>query len=122
MKDIGDADVIIGIRIKHENGIAISQSYYIENVMKKFDYFDCTPVSTHMDTSEKLMPNNGQAVSQLEYFRVIGCIMYAITCTRFDIPFAVVLEGYTDASRINNSEDNSFISERVFLLGGGAIS
>nr|GEZ50135.1 hypothetical protein [Tanacetum cinerariifolium] len=31
-----------------------------------------------------------------------------------------VLEGYTDASRINNSEDNSFISERVFLLGGAA--
>ncbi|GJX39484.1 zinc finger, CCHC-type containing protein [Tanacetum coccineum] len=63
MKDMGEADVIIGIRIKHEsNGIAISQSHYIEKVMKKFNYFDCTPVSTPMDTSEKLMPNNGQAV------------------------------------------------------------
>ncbi|GKF09376.1 zinc finger, CCHC-type containing protein, partial [Tanacetum coccineum] len=60
MKDIGEADVIIDIRIKHEsNGIAISQSYYIEKVLKKFNYFDCTPVSTPMDTSEKLMPNNG---------------------------------------------------------------
>ncbi|GJZ94881.1 zinc finger, CCHC-type containing protein [Tanacetum coccineum] len=67
MKDMGEADVILGIRIKHEsNGIAISQSYYIEKVLKKFNYFDCTPVSTPMDTSEKLMPNNGQAVSQLE--------------------------------------------------------
>ncbi|GKD39484.1 zinc finger, CCHC-type containing protein [Tanacetum coccineum] len=90
MKDMGEANVIFDIRIKHEsNGIAISQSLYIEKVLKKFNYFDCTPVSTPMDTSEKLMPNNGQAVSQLEYSRVIGCLMYAMTCTRPDIAFAV---------------------------------
>ncbi|GKB58391.1 hypothetical protein Tco_0914577 [Tanacetum coccineum] len=87
---MGEADVILGIKIKHEsNRIAISQSYYVEKVLKKFNYFDCTPVSTTMDTSEKLMPNNGQAVSQLEYSRVIGCLMYAMTCTRPDIAFAV---------------------------------
>ncbi|GJS42024.1 zinc finger, CCHC-type containing protein [Tanacetum coccineum] len=67
MKDMGEADVILGIRIKHKsNEIAISQSYYIKKVLKKFNYFDCTPVSTPIDTSEKLMPNNGQVVSQLE--------------------------------------------------------
>ncbi|GJS51409.1 zinc finger, CCHC-type containing protein [Tanacetum coccineum] len=33
MKDMGEVDVISGIRIKHEsNGIAISQSYYIEKL------------------------------------------------------------------------------------------
>ncbi|GJT18772.1 zinc finger, CCHC-type containing protein [Tanacetum coccineum] len=89
MKDMGEADVILGIRIKHaSNGITISQSHYIEKVLKKFNYFDCTPVSTPMDTSEKLMPNNGQAVSQLEYSRVICCLMYAMTYTRPDIAFA----------------------------------
>nr|GEZ69184.1 zinc finger, CCHC-type [Tanacetum cinerariifolium] len=35
-----------------------------EEVLKKFNYFDCTLVSTLMDTNEKLMPNNGQAISQ----------------------------------------------------------
>ncbi|GKB99790.1 hypothetical protein Tco_0985927 [Tanacetum coccineum] len=100
---MGEADVIFGIRIKHEsNRIVISQSYYIEKVLKKFNYFDCTPVSTPIDTSEKLMPNNGQAVSQLEYSRMIGCLIYAITCTRPDIAFAVGLGSV--------------------LLGGGAIS
>ncbi|GKB27891.1 zinc finger, CCHC-type containing protein [Tanacetum coccineum] len=106
MKDIGKVDVIPGIRIKHEsNGIAISQSHYIEKVLKKFNYFDCTPISTPMDTSEKLIPNNGQAVSQLVYSRVIGCLMpgtiviketmdYRLTYTGY----ALVLEGYTDAS------------------------
>ncbi|GJX70353.1 hypothetical protein Tco_0307524 [Tanacetum coccineum] len=42
-----------------------------------------------MYTSEKLMPNNGQAVSQLEYSRVIGCLMYAMTCTWPDIAFVM---------------------------------
>ncbi|GJS31750.1 zinc finger, CCHC-type containing protein [Tanacetum coccineum] len=133
MKDIGEADVILGIRIKHEsNGIAISQSHYIEKVLKKFNYFECTPVSTPMDTSEKLMPNNGQAVSQLEYSRVISCLIYAMTYTRPNIAFVVgklsnytsnlVLEGYTNASWISNTEDNSSTSGWVFLLGVGAIS
>nr|GEX76807.1 zinc finger, CCHC-type [Tanacetum cinerariifolium] len=134
MKDIGEADVNIGIRIKHEsNGIAISQSHYVE-----------------------------KAVSQLEYSRVIGCLMYAMTCTRPDIAFVVgklsmytsnpgthdwqaiqrvlkylkktidyrltyasyplVLDGYIDASWISNTEDNSSTSSWIFLLGGGAIS
>ncbi|GKE44923.1 hypothetical protein Tco_1472207, partial [Tanacetum coccineum] len=163
MKDMGEADVIQGIRIKHEsNIISISQSHYIKKVLKKVNYFDCTPISTPIDTSEKLMPNNGQAVSQLEYSRVIGYLMYAMTCTMPDIAFVVgklsrytsnpgtqhwqaiqrvlkylkktmdykltytgyplVLEGYTDASWISNSEDNPSTSGWVFLLGGGAIS
>ncbi|GKF68312.1 hypothetical protein Tco_0197991 [Tanacetum coccineum] len=134
-------------KLMPNNGQAISQ---LEKVLKKFNYFDCTLVSTPMDTSEKLMPNNGQAASQLEYSRVIGCLMYAMTYTRPDIAFVVgklsrytsnpstkhrqaiqrvlkylkktmdyrltytgypsVLEGYTDASWIINTEDNSFTS------------
>nr|GEV35724.1 zinc finger, CCHC-type [Tanacetum cinerariifolium] len=136
MKDMREADVILGTGIKHEsNGIAISQSHYIEKVLKKFNYPDCTSVSTPLDTCEKLMPSKGPAVSQLEYSRVIGCLMYAMTCTRPGIAFVVgklsrlvysgyssVLEGYTDASWISKTEDNSSTSGWVFLLGGGAIS
>nr|GEW16905.1 zinc finger, CCHC-type [Tanacetum cinerariifolium] len=87
---MGEVDVIIGIRIKHEsNGISISYSQYIKKVLKKFNYFDCTVVSTPLDTCEKLIPNKGLAVSQLKYSRVIGCLMYAMTCTRPDIVFVV---------------------------------
>nr|GEV15982.1 zinc finger, CCHC-type [Tanacetum cinerariifolium] len=90
MKDMGEVDVIFGIRIKHDsNCIAISQSLYIEKVLKKFNYSDCTIVSTPLDTCEKLMPNKGPAVSQLEYSRVTGCLMYAMTCTRSEIAFAM---------------------------------
>nr|GEW83875.1 hypothetical protein [Tanacetum cinerariifolium] len=51
--------------------------------------FDMDTENTPMDTSETLMPNNGQAVSQLEYSRMIGCLIYAMTCTRPDIAFVV---------------------------------
>ncbi|GJS56269.1 zinc finger, CCHC-type containing protein [Tanacetum coccineum] len=38
MKDMGEADVILGIRIKRENkGIAITQSHYIEKNSQKFN-------------------------------------------------------------------------------------
>nr|GEY42111.1 zinc finger, CCHC-type [Tanacetum cinerariifolium] len=120
MKDMGEADVILSMRIKHEsNGIAISQSHYIENVLKKFNYFACTLVSTPMDTYKKLMPNEGQAISQLEYSRVIGCLMYAMTCTRPDIVFVMCkLSRYTS----NLGTQHWQAIQRVFLLGGGAIS
>ncbi|GKE06214.1 hypothetical protein Tco_1398232, partial [Tanacetum coccineum] len=78
------------------------------------NYFDCTPVSTPMDTSEKLMPNNGQAVSQLEYSRVIGCLMYAMTCIRPDIAFAVgKLSRYTS----NPGTQQWQAIQRVVYLG-----
>ncbi|GKA19637.1 zinc finger, CCHC-type containing protein [Tanacetum coccineum] len=123
MKDTGEPDVILGIRIKHEsNGIEISQSHYIEKVLKKFNYFECTPVSTPMDISEKLMPNNGQAVSQLEYSKVLKYLKKTMDYRLTYIGYPSMLEGYTDASSISNTEYNSSISGWVFLLGGGAIS
>ncbi|CAM8974416.1 unnamed protein product [Rhodiola kirilowii] len=90
MKDMGEADVILGIRIKRKNkGLALSQSHYVEKVLKKFNCLNCSPVSTLMDPSVKLLPNTGEAVSQVEYSQVIGCLMYAMTSTRPDITYAV---------------------------------
>ncbi|KAL0404590.1 UNVERIFIED_CONTAM: Retrovirus-related Pol polyprotein from transposon TNT 1-94 [Sesamum radiatum] len=91
MKVIGEADVILSIRIIRENkGISISQSHNIEKVLKKFNYFDCTTVSTPMDPSVKLMPNTRKTVFQLEYSKVIGCLMYTMTSTRPDIAYAKI--------------------------------
>nr|GEX13483.1 zinc finger, CCHC-type [Tanacetum cinerariifolium] len=94
IKDMGGggAYVILGIRIKHESN-----------------------VSTPLDTCEKLMPNRGLVVSQLDYSRVIGYLMYAMTCTRPDIAFVV-------GKLSSNTKDNSSTIGWVSLLGGGAIS
>nr|GEX56888.1 zinc finger, CCHC-type [Tanacetum cinerariifolium] len=58
MKDMGEADVILGIKIKRENkGIVITQSHYIEKILKKFNREDCSLVCTPMDPVKKLKPN-----------------------------------------------------------------
>ena len=46
-------------------------------------------MSTPFDSNIRLYPNAGRSVSQLEYASIIGCLMYAMTCTRPDIAFAV---------------------------------
>ena len=57
MKDLGEAEVILGIRIKRgHNGISISQSHYIEKILKNFNFESCSPVSTPMDPNIKLLP------------------------------------------------------------------
>nr|KAJ0213553.1 hypothetical protein LSAT_V11C400214640 [Lactuca sativa] len=94
-----------------------------EKILKKFNFENCSPVSTPIDPSLKLLPNKGSPVSQLEYSRAIGCLMYAMISTRLDIAYDVGrLSRYTNASWINNLEDHSSTSGWVFLLGGGAIS
>ncbi|GJU89709.1 zinc finger, CCHC-type containing protein [Tanacetum coccineum] len=90
MKDMGEANVILGIKIKCENKrIVITQSHYIEKILKKFNREDYSPVSTPMDLVEKLKPNTSKPVDQLEYSRAICCLMYAMTSTRPNVAYAV---------------------------------
>ncbi|XP_074302865.1 uncharacterized protein LOC141637055 [Silene latifolia] len=97
----GEADVILGVRaLKTPNGISLSQSHYVEKVLKKFNSFDVTPARTPYDASVSLCKNLGDSVSQEEYARIIGSVMFLMNC---------------------NDEIHS-TSGYVFTLGGGAIS
>ncbi|KAJ9541343.1 hypothetical protein OSB04_027849 [Centaurea solstitialis] len=140
MTDLGEVDMILGIRIKRVNkGIALTQSHYVEKILKKFNYSDCSPVSTSMDPRVMIIPNKGLAVSQLEYSQALGCLMYAMISTRPDTAYVYlkgtmdyglcylgypsVLEGYSNARWITHvEEDRSSTTNWVFLRGGGAIS
>nr|GEZ20909.1 zinc finger, CCHC-type [Tanacetum cinerariifolium] len=137
MKDMGEADVIFGIKIKRENkGIVITQSHYIEKILKKSNREDFSSMSTPMDLVEKLKLNIGKLVDQLEYSRAIGFLIQhwkAITRVfkylrgtmnygQSFVGYPSVLEAYSDTSWINHVEYSSFTSGWVFLLGRGAIS
>ncbi|CAM8908680.1 unnamed protein product [Rhodiola kirilowii] len=104
MKDMGEAEVILGIRIERVEGdIALTQSHYIEKVLKKYKYLNCHPGNTLFESSKHLLPNKGDPVSQLEYSRVIGSLMYAMTSTRPDIAFAVgKLSRYTSNPSVDH--------------------
>ena len=63
MKDLGDAKVIIGIKItRFEKGISLDQSNYIENFLKKYNYFNCKPTCTPYNPSVKLFKNTSDSV------------------------------------------------------------
>jgi len=55
MKDLGPVDVILGIKlIKKDDSMILTQSHFVENILKKFNYFDVKPVSTPYDLSIRL--------------------------------------------------------------------
>jgi hypothetical protein len=50
MKDMGEADVILNIKlIKGGNGITLTQSHYVEKVLSHFGYKNSKPSSTPYD-------------------------------------------------------------------------
>jgi len=55
MKDMGEADIIMRIKVIRDNdGIRLPQFYYIEKVFGRFNYKDCSPVPTPFDPTYKL--------------------------------------------------------------------
>nr|GEV87443.1 zinc finger, CCHC-type [Tanacetum cinerariifolium] len=120
MKDMGEVDVILGIKIKRENkGIVITQTHYIEKILKKFNREDCSSMSTPMDPVEKLKLNTGKHVDQLEYSRAIGCLMYAMTSTRPDIAYVV---GRLSRFTSNPSRQHGKAIARVFKYLRGTMN
>jgi hypothetical protein len=90
MKDLGEDDVILNIKlIKVDGGITLSQSQYVEKVLKLFDFFDCKPCQTPYDPSVTLLNNKRIGLDQLRYFHIIGSLMYLASATRADILFVV---------------------------------
>ncbi|KAJ9557645.1 hypothetical protein OSB04_012259 [Centaurea solstitialis] len=163
MKDLGEVDTILGIKVKRTGSqISLSQSHYIEKILTKFQHLNIKEFNTPFDSCVKLGANSGRAVAQLEYAGAIGSMMYAMHCTRPDIAFAVsklsqhtinpgvehwkavsrvlgylkrtsklemtymsssgILEGYSDASWIDQTSDSKSTSGWIFTLAGGAIS
>ena len=90
MKDMGLADVILGIKIKRtSDGLVLSQSHYVDNILGKFDKNKSGIARTPVDVTLHFSKNKGESVSQVEYSRVIGSLMYLMSCTRPDIAYAV---------------------------------
>ncbi|WKA11227.1 hypothetical protein VitviT2T_028751 [Vitis vinifera] len=90
MKDMGLADVILGIKIKRTSDeLILSQSQYVDKILRKFDKDNSGVARTPVDVTLHLSKNKGESVSQVEYSRVIGSLMYLMSCTRPDIAYAV---------------------------------
>ncbi|KAL6315854.1 hypothetical protein AAG906_012190 [Vitis piasezkii] len=79
----------------------------------------------------QLKKNREHNVAQIEYAQIIGNLMYLMNYTKLDIAYAVgrlscgfpsVLEGFSDANWISDSDEMKSTKGYVFILGGSAVS
>jgi len=60
MKDMGLADVILGIKIsRNANGLVLTQSHYVDKILEKFNKSDTSVVRTPVDLILHLSKNTG---------------------------------------------------------------
>ena len=90
MSLLGELTFFLGLQISQcEEGIFISQTKYIKEMLKRFKMEDCKPVSTPMTTSCKLSKDDeSNAVDQKLYRSMIGSLLY-VTGSRPDVMQAV---------------------------------
>ncbi|GJR99212.1 retrovirus-related pol polyprotein from transposon TNT 1-94 [Tanacetum coccineum] len=99
MKDMGLADVILGIKIiRTQNGLVLSQAHYVDKILNTHNAGDSGQARTPIDTS-----------------------------TRPDLAYALadilrLSKDISDANWISDIKDSRSTSGYVFTLGGAAIS
>jgi hypothetical protein len=112
MKDLGEADVILNIKL-------IKESHYVEKVLSCFGFMDSKPIPTPYDPSVTLRKNKKIARDQLRYSQIIGSLIYLANTTRSDISFTVCkLSKYMS----NSGNDHWYALERVLCYLKGTIS
>ena len=98
MKDMGEAQFILGVQIRRDRAnrrLYLSQAEYVRTVLERFNMLDCKPVASPMATGVKLLKagpadtSDGGDMRDTPYASAVGALMYAALVTRPDIAFAV---------------------------------
>ncbi|GJS07043.1 hypothetical protein Tco_0363839 [Tanacetum coccineum] len=98
MKDLGEAAYILGIKIIRDRSkrlIALSQSAYLEKILKKFrienskkGYTPMMEKSDYRKSQGAKTPTEVHSMMEKPNASAIGLIMYAVRCTRYYVAFA----------------------------------
>ena len=97
--NLGELHWMLGVKIKrdHEaNTIYLSQCMYINSILRWYNFKDLKPLSTPMDPSFQLTPDQAPAtmaehaaMHDKPYRKAVGAFNWAALTTRPDITFAV---------------------------------
>jgi hypothetical protein len=97
MTDLGSCKYYLGMSLRRDRAtrsIFLSQTTYLEKVLRDFGMDQCAPNATPVSTSKFGEPDSGyKATGELKewYAKAIGSLMYLMLGTRPDIAFAVSL-------------------------------
>ena len=105
IKVIDNLSLMLNIRIQRDRAnhtIFLSQTHYVEEILKASNMENSKPASTPMEESLTIsiagQPSNDkekQAMLAIPYRRIVGMLMYLACCTRPDILYSVsVLSRY----------------------------
>ncbi|GJZ30336.1 retrotransposon protein, putative, ty1-copia subclass [Tanacetum coccineum] len=96
--DLGEAAYILGIKIYRDRSkrlIGLSQSAYIDKILKKFNMHNSKkgylPMEVKHELSNEMCASTPEEVAYMKkvpYASAVGSIMYAVRCTRPDVAFA----------------------------------
>nr|GFA48910.1 retrotransposon protein, putative, Ty1-copia subclass [Tanacetum cinerariifolium] len=98
MKDLGEAAYILGIKIYRYRSrwlIGLSQSAYIDKILKKYNMHNSNkgylPMEVKHDLRNELCTSTPKEVAYIKkvpYASAVGSIIYAVRCTRPNVAFA----------------------------------
>uniref|UniRef100_A0A5S6R3H6 choline-phosphate cytidylyltransferase n=1 Tax=Trichuris muris TaxID=70415 RepID=A0A5S6R3H6_TRIMR len=117
--DLGELNYILGVKVRTEaNELRISQSAYIDMMLRKFKMDQCKPALTPLDPSTELSVSNCPKtdaertdMAKVPYRELVGSLMYVALCTRPDILFAV-----TKLSQFNANPGRSHWNQLKHVL------
>ena len=99
MKDLGDAQIILGIDIvrdRNKSELTLHQQSYVKKVLTKFNMVNAkpstVPLAAHFILSKDQCPKTEEEVQKMHsipYSNAIGSVMYLMVSTRPDIAYSV---------------------------------
>jgi hypothetical protein len=109
---LGELFFFLGLQICQRNqGIFVSQTKHIREMLKRFGMEDCKPVTTPMKTSCKLRKDDdSNSTNQRQYRSMIGILLY-MTASR---PYVMQEVGQVAQFQVAPKESHVLAMKRIF--------
>ncbi|CAI7858735.1 unnamed protein product [Closterium sp. NIES-54] len=94
--DLGELRSYLGLQITRDRArhtITLNQSHMVHQVLQPFGFQFSSPQPTPLSTSHSLSapPLDESVEPSGPYPELVGCLMYRMTCTRFDLAYPLSL-------------------------------
>ncbi|CAI7785606.1 unnamed protein product [Closterium sp. NIES-53] len=146
--DLGKLTSYLGLRItwdRAQHTITLTQSHLVQQVLQRFGFTYSSPQSTPLPTGHSLSapPSDESVEPSGQYPKLVGCLMYLMTCTRPGLAYSpsllaryvapgmglvlggrarAVLTGHVDASWVDDLATQRSSQGYTFSLGSGSVA
>ncbi|CAI5989936.1 unnamed protein product [Closterium sp. NIES-65] len=103
--DLGELRSYLGLQITRDRAqrtITLTQSHMVQQVLQRFDFTYSSPQATPLSTHHSLsaLPSDESVEPSGPYPKLVGCLMYLMTCTRPDLAYPLsILARYVAPGR-----------------------